>query len=372
MNSNATNYSNQPRWLNHSLTRAVSRIGFEPEAVNYFVESLNPMWSITALKAQVEQVIDETHDTKTFVLRPNKHWQGVSAGQHIGVNVEIDGVTHRRRYSLSAAEATTADSAKTIQITVKRVEDGLVSNHLHRHIQVGDVIGIEQADGDFVLPVSVPSRLLILTAGSGITPVFSQLATLLAGGYQGDIEFVHYVRSPEDRIFGDQLRQLDEQYANLTVQWCYENADGQKGAERFSAKQIKQRVADYKERHTLLCGPAGFMAAIRTHWDELGRSEHLAFEYFGAPPVNASEAIDAEIQLASGKQIHLNAGETLLDSLLANGETPKYGCKRGVCHECKCRKTSGAVKNLLTGKVTAGEEDIQLCISAPVSDVTLG
>jgi ferredoxin len=94
--------------------------------------------------------------------------------------------------------------------------------------------------------------------------------------------------------------------------------------------------------------------------------------------VDATDAIDANITLKTGKQIQLNAGETLLDSLLENGpnltadELPKYGCKRGVCHECKCRKTSGAVKNLLTGKVTAGEEDIQLCISAPVSDVTLG
>jgi ferredoxin len=114
------------------------------------------------------------------------------------------------------------------------------------------------------------------------------------------------------------------------------------------------------------------MEAVREHWADIGRSDALAFEYFGAPPVDATDAIDANITLKTGKQIQLNAGETLLDSLLENGETPKYGCKRGVCHECKCRKTSGAVKNLLTGKVTAGEEDIQLCISAPVSDVTLG
>ena len=114
------------------------------------------------------------------------------------------------------------------------------------------------------------------------------------------------------------------------------------------------------------------MDAVREHWSDIDRNEALAFEYFGAPPVDATDAINASITLKTGKQIHLNAGETLLDSMLANGERPKYGCKRGVCHECKCRKTICALKNLLTGKVTAGEEDIQLCISAPVSDVTLG
>jgi len=362
----------QLSWLNHPLTRAATRIGFEAEALSYFVEKINPLWSLTSMKARVERVVDETHDVKTFVLRPNAHWQGISAGQHIGVAVEIDGVIHKRRYSLSKAEATDESANEAVQITVKRVPNGVVSNHFYEQVQVGDVIGLDAADGDFVLQAELPSQLLVLTAGSGITPVFSQVATLLAAGYKGSIEFVHYVRTPDDCIFGQQLHQLAEQHDNLEVQWCYEDAKGQEGPKRFGGKQIKKSVSDYKERHTLLCGPAGFMTAVREHWDDLGLNESLSFEYFGAPPMDAKDAIDTEITLKTGKQIRLRAGETILDSLIANGETPKYGCKRGVCHECKCRKTSGAVKNLLTGNVSgSGEEYIQLCISAPVSSVTL-
>lgn len=376
MNTSENHFSDsrasRSNWLSHPLTRVATRIGFEPDSLNYFVEKINPLWSLTAMKARVEQVIDETHDTKTFVLRPSMLWQSISAGQHMGVAVEIDGVVHKRRYSLSRAQENNEFDAETVQITVKCVPNGVVSNHLHHYIRVGDVIGLDAADGDFVLPKNLPSQLLVLTAGSGITPVFSQVATLLKAGYKGSIKFVHYVRTPIDCIFGQQLSALAEQYDNFEVQWCYEEMKGQKGPERFSAKQIKKRVEDYQERHTLLCGPAGFMTAVREHWDELGRTDDLSFEYFGAPPIDAKDAIDAEITLKTGKQIQLSAGETLLDSLLANGETPKYGCKRGVCHECKCRKTSGAVKNLLTGKVSGGgEEDIQLCISAPVSNVTL-
>lgn len=371
---------NTATWTQRPLVRVAQRIGFEPANLDYFVEKVNPAWSLLNLRGTVVSVREETHDTKSFELQPNSHWRGISAGQHVGVNVEINGVIHKRRYSLSRAEATNVDEAKTIQVTVKRVEGGLVSNHLHDHIKAGDVIGLELADGDFVLPTQspaqspteLPSRLLVLTAGSGITPVFSQVATLLNEGYQGSIEFVHYVRTPADRIFGEQLDALAQRYSNLAVQWCFEAAEDQSQPERFSAKQIAKRVADYQERHTLLCGPAGFMEAVREHWSDINRTEALAFEYFGAPPVDATDAVDANITLKTGKQIQLTAGETLLASLLANGETPKYGCKRGVCHECKCRKTSGAVKNLLTGKVTAGEEDIQLCISTPVSDVTLG
>ena len=64
--------------------------------------------------------------------------------------------------------------------------------------------------------------------------------------------------------------------------------------------------------------------------------------------------------------------QNLLEALEAAGETPQHGCRMGVCHECKCRKTSGAVRNVLTGEVSEGEEDIQLCISvAASSDVKL-
>lgn len=367
-----THVYNNATWTQRPLARMAQKIGFEPAGVNYFVEKINPAWSLLQLKATVVAVRSETHDTKTFELMPNMHWQGIAAGQHVGVNVEINGVTHKRRYSLSRAEAVNGDDAKTIQITVKRVADGLVSNFLHDNICAGDVIGLEAADGDFVLPSELPASLLVLTAGSGITPVFSQVTTLLNEGYTGDIQFVHYVRTPADRIFAEKLEALVSAHRNFSAQWCFETAEGQAEPERFSAEQVLARVPDYQQRHTLLCGPGGFMEAVREHWESIGRTDSLAFEYFGAPPVDATDAIDAEITLKTGKQIQLNAGETLLDSLLANNETPKYGCKRGVCHECKCRKTSGAVKNLLTGKVTAGEEDIQLCISAPVSDVTLG
>jgi len=359
-------------WLNHPLTRAATRIGFEAEALSYYLEKINPLWSLTSMKAQVVHIIDETHDVKTFVLRPNAHWQGVSAGQHIGVAVEVGGVIHKRRYSSSKAEATDKSTNKTVQITVKRVTGGVVSNHFYNQAQVGDVIGLDAAEGDFVLPDKLPSKLLVLTAGSGITPVFSQVATLLIAGYKGSIEFVHYVRTPEDCIFGKQLYQLAEQYDNFEVQWCYENSKSKNSPERFSSKQIQNRVTDYTERHTLLCGPAGFMSVVRKHWDDLGLNDSLSFEYFGAPPMGAKDEVDAEITLKTGKQIQLRAGESILDSLIANGETPKYGCKRGVCHECKCLKTNGAVKNLLTGNVSdSGEEYIQLCISAPVTNVTL-
>ncbi len=354
--------------LGRVLDNRVAETIIEQPVMSYYLQDLNPLWSLKELRARVVEVIDETHDAKTFVLRPNWRWSGFVAGQNVGVNVEIDGVTQRRRYSMSCGEA----SGKTFQITVKRVAGGRVSNWLHDNVQAGDVLDLSPPAGDFVLPAQLPGKLLMLGGGSGITPLMSQLETLLDADYAGDIQLLYFVRSPADRIFGEYLDLLANEYPNLRVQWCFE--DDRKGGkpERFSARQIARRVPDYQERQTLLCGPAGFMEAVREHWAAKGLSERLQFEYFGTPPVATADGVEAQVSL-SRKTRDLTAApnQSLLEALENAGETPVYGCRMGICHECKCHKSSGSVRNVLTGEVSSGDEDIQLCVSVAVSDVTL-
>lgn len=356
----------QPR---SSFFSMLQRIGYEPEGINYFVERMHPLWSLTAIKAEVIHIIQETPDTKTFVLSPNKHWKGHRAGQNIGIAVDIEGITHRRRYSVVSSEAD-----PKIEITVKRVEGGRVSNFLHDHVSIGDAFTLEQAGGDFVVPgvlADYPDKILALCAGSGITPVFAQVAWLLENGYQGDIQFIHYIHGKTDAIFRHKLQLLSIKHDNLSVEWCVGSGATVKAPERYSAEQLAARVPDYADRHTLLCGPSGFMQAVRDDIASQDREAQLSYEYFGLPAtVDTGE--DAELVTADGKSINVEAGTTLLDAMLDSGETPKYGCKRGVCYECKCRKSSGVVKNLLTGQESsAGEEDIQLCISAPITAIRL-
>ena len=66
------------------------------------------------------------------------------------------------------------------------------------------------------------------------------------------------------------------------------------------------------------------------------------------------------------------ASGTLLERAEAAGLSPAFGCRMGICHTCTCRKTAGAVRNVLTGEISEpGEQDIQLCISVPAGDVAL-
>lgn len=357
--------------LSRLLDNPVAETVIEQPVMSFYLQDINALWSLKDLRARVVDVVDETHDAKTFVLRPNWRWSGFKAGQNVGVNAEINGVTQRRRYSMSCCDS----QAGTFQITVKRVVDGRVSNWLHDNVKPGDVLDLAPPAGDFILPHELPEKLLMLGGGSGITPLMSQIKTLLAQDYAGDIVLMYFVRSPADRIFGAELDQLEAEHPNLRVQWCFED-DGQGGKpERFSARQLGKRVPDYRERAAFLCGPPGFMAAVREYWEKQGLNEQLAFEYFGAPPVAVDDGkgVKAEVSLArKDRSLIAKPNQNLLEAMEAAGESPVYGCRMGICHECKCRKTSGAVRNVLTGEVTSGEEDIQICISvAASSDVTL-
>src|SRR6266545_3524542 len=148
------------------------------------------------LRARVVAVISETPDVKTFVLRPNGAWRGHRAGQHTTIELEIDGVRVRRCYSISSAPGDQLPA-----ITVKRVPGGRVSGWLHDHVQPGHVLRLAPAAGDFVLPERAPQRLLLLSGGSGITPVMSMLLDLATRERISDVVFVHHARAEGDVIF---------------------------------------------------------------------------------------------------------------------------------------------------------------------------
>lgn len=357
----------QPAWT-HSLFRSGWLDG---SALNFFLEELNPAWSLVRPAVRIRQIIEETHDTRSFVFKPAWGFGRAIAGQHVGIGVDIDGRRHERRYSISNAPA--AQARGLVTITVKREPNGKVSNHLHDRIKVGDRVFVSPPQGDFVLPSPAPQKLLLIAAGSGITPLMAQLRSLLSGRYSGSIVLLNYVRSQQDRIFGAALDELAERHPQLSVHWCLEKEN----AERFSASQLQQRVPDYAERFALLCGPAGFMQVVRQHWHEQTLDERLRFEYFGTPqpfkPDDKPAGVAAHIALArSGRSIVAEANQSALAALEAAGETPSYGCRMGICQSCRCRKVSGPVRNLLTGAVShEPNEEIQLCISAAEDDLVL-
>ncbi len=325
--------------------------------------ALNPVWSFTEPRARVTRVVDEAPGVKSLWLKPNGRFGGFRPGQHVLLELEIDGARHGRCFSLSAAPR--ADGL--LRLTIKCKDSGPVSNAAHA-LQVGQVVRLSQAQGDFAAR-SAGSKLLMISAGSGITPMMSHLHSLAATNSNRDVVLLHSSHAQADMIFGDELRALASHWPQLRVHLHTTKTQG-----RLDDHAIAACVPDWTQREALLCGPDGFMQTVTAMVAAAGCSEQLHSESFGgrASAIDPDAAEHAVSFDASGKTFIAKAGQSLLDAAEGAGMQPRFGCRRGICRTCQCRKRSGTVLNLLTGQTSGpGEELIQLCISTPQSAIEL-
>jgi ferredoxin-NADP reductase len=356
------------RWL--AAAPAVGGL-LDEHVFDFYARRLEPRFSLRRVLARVEAVRPEARNVVSFVLRPNRNWRGFRAGQHVPVMVEIDGVRHTRVYSPSNAPV----DGGTITLTVKRHAAGRVSGYLHDHLGVGDAVELGQAFGDFVLPDPPPAKVLMMAGGSGITPLMAMLRDLLARHPAADVVFAHYASTHRDVIFGGELAWLEDRHANVRVHFGITRCPTPPGmlSGRFSAAHLERIAPDAGDRATFVCGPYGFVRTVEVVWDERGHRERPRVERFTPGIVGPTEAATIGLRFArSATDVRGTTDVPLLVQAERAGLRPAYGCRMGVCRTCTCRMRSGAVKNLLTGAITTEpDQDIQLCISAPVSDVTL-
>lgn len=343
-----------------TLTRRVLRsplVGLltGPHGVDRYTELVEPTWTTDA-RAKVIEVHRSTPRSVTLLLAPNAAVTGYRAGQHLNLTVEIDGRRHTRCYSPAGAEG-----APVIELTIGRHDGGLVSNHLYRFAHPGMVVSLSAPAGDFVLPTPRPHRILFVSGGSGITPVLSMLRTLRAEGHDGEVCFLHYARTPQDAPYRGELAAM----AGVRVLHGFTRSSAGELTGHFDAAHLAAAMPDPEA--VFVCGPPALVEAVRAHCGSVASESFLP-----TPFVVPDTASGGRITFAdSGIDIE-DDGRPLLDQAEGAGLTPPSGCRMGICHTCTRRKHRGAVRNLTTGAVsTADEEDVQICVSAPVGDVEL-
>jgi ferredoxin-NADP reductase len=361
----------------HTQARALYWIGkqlFNRDNPAAFFDPLlapvNPMWIQAYTPARIEQIIEETSDTKTFVLKPSARWGGFKAGQHINICTEINGTRNNRTFSLSSSPLLWQEQG-LITLTIKRLSGGLVTNWLHDHLKPGAILGIGDAFGDFLLPERA-QPVLFIAGGSGITPILSQLEMMGRDNFRAPVTLLYYVRTSLDVIARDKLEALAANYPALSLRIIVSN-EGKNP--RHLSDQDLESVPGLKARQIYLCGPRGLMDRARTFLHERGIAEtDIHSTFFSASKVDLSkEGLGGVVQFVkSSVEVSSEGDANLLDIAEAAGLSPRHGCRMGICHQCSCKKTSGTVVNRLTGQASGlGEENIQLCVSVPNGPVSI-
>jgi ferredoxin-NADP reductase len=354
-----------------SLLRQVARLAERattPLLPADYLDLLDPLRRGADLRGRIVAVQPETTDAATIVIRPGADWAGHVPGQYVRIGIDVDGVRLWRAYSLTHGPR--ADG--NISITVKAVPDGKVSTHLVRRVTTGTLVHLEQASGEFVLP-RAGTKLLFVTAGSGITPVIGMLRNLFPVADSGvvrlgrsadhDITVVHIAPSEPDSIFIANLRALDDA-GLIRLVARYADVHG-----TFDVDELSALVPDLHERSTLACGPAGLLDALAAHHDAHGLS--LMTEQFRVATVAAG--VGGTVTFGrSGTTVQADGATPILTAAEDAGLLMPSGCRMGICYGCVLPLRQGAVRDLRTGEITtasphqsgSGSVPIQTCINA--------
>jgi ferredoxin-NADP reductase len=318
-----------------------------------FVDLLDPLRSSADLRARIVSITPETRDAVTLCLKPGRGWRGHTPGQYVRLGVDVDGVRQWRAYSVTSAVD------ECITVTVKAIPDGVVSNFLVRRARAGTVVQLDQAAGEFVLPALRPSKVLFLTAGSGITPVMGLLRSSLAE--LEDVVVVHSAPTAADVVFGSELRRVAAQGRLRLVEQHTDTAG------LLGAADIAALVPDLDERETWACGPTGMLDAVEKEWAARGNADRLHTERFRPSVVVAGEGGAVSFS-RTGLNVEADGATPLLTAGERAGVLMPSGCRMGICFGCVVPLREGAVRDLRTGDVTTAAIGdgvlVQTCINA--------
>jgi len=319
---------------------------------------------------RVKERIQETPEAVSLALEIPADLKGkfhYQAGQFVTFFLDIGGETLARSYSLSSSPLVDQD----FKITVKKVPGGRGSNFLCDHVKVGDTLMTTPPSGHFFKPSLDPkgTHYYLFAAGSGVTPVFSVMKTVLQASPLNHVTFLFGNRNEEAIIYGKELElwaqkhpsQLDIVHvlSKPSFQW-----PGRRG--RVDRTFIRE-VLDMPEkgagtREYYLCGPIEFMHVVRNSLLEFGIAKDLikeenfgvtthkpkpsvkdAWTFIGpSTEVESPEKIIAQI---NGEMFEVPAveGKSILETLLEAGAQPPYSCMDGACMACLGKVQEGRV-----------------------------
>lgn len=303
---------------------------------------------------RITAIRQETADSKSFVLESTGEPIHYAAGQYLTFVFNTGNEVVRRSYSLSSSPVL----GEPLSITVKRVQNGMVSRPLFDHAKEGDVLLTTGAGGFFVLPekLSPQQQLFFLAAGSGIVPVFSLIKTALHLHPGVHVVLIYSNRSEAETIYYEELKTLQEQYpGNFRIQFLFSlSADLAKA--RLNQMLLQVLVKQYSSVPApnilfYTCGPFAYMRMIEIELLTIGfNASQLRKEQFNTikpverslPPDTAPHYVELRVQ----QQVHrvlVQYPHTILEAAKKQGIVLPYSCEVGKCGSCAALCLQGQV-----------------------------
>jgi ring-1,2-phenylacetyl-CoA epoxidase subunit PaaE len=327
----------------------------------------------------------ETADTVTVVFKqPGLKKIKYFPGQYLTLIFRINGRRYNRPYSFSSAPVIDAD----LEITVKRVPGGVVSNHIIDKIKVGDMIEVMEPMGDFTLNnefISPSAHLVLWGAGSGITPLISIAKYALQHKSVGHVTLVYGNRNTESVIFNDKIELLKKEYKELFSSWSFHtqptivmndpyHIQGRINPAKVLA--VMEQEGNLNSTVHYVCGPTGLKESVKLALGNLGVDNNRIFsEDFEIvrDPKEFESIITRTVSIKNNdevSEIEVVKGKSILEAGLDAMLDLSYSCQTGNCIVCKATLISGDIKmiGLQNRPAELKINEYLLCCSFPLTD----
>lgn len=338
-----------------------------------YLHMINPLWTARELRGRVVDIVPETDDAATIVIRPGWGWcADYQPGQYVGIGVNLGGRWHWRSYSISSAPSVGVTAAgersrgdRHLTITVKAMPEGFLSEHLVRGLEPGTVVRLARPQGEFVLPSPPPPKILFWTGGSGITPIMCMLRTLDRRATMPDVVHVHAASSPEASIFREERAELASRHPTLRIEDWFDD----EGAPS-DVRRLDEACPDWREREAWVCGPPSMLEDAERAWERARVREWLHLERF-ATALTTKGAGGHVVFARSGKEANVDGATTLLEAGERAGVPMPFGCRMGICHTCVLPLKKGSVRDLRDGTELGENQGVQTCVTAAAGSCVL-
>ena len=335
-------------------------------------------------KLAIKEIIRETADAVSILFNvPEELRSNYSfvAGQYVNLKVTLDGQEIRRAYSICSAP-----KSGELRIAIKSVKNGFFSKFANEKLSVGNVIEVGTPEGKFTFEPKADRQrnYAAFVAGSGITPVYSILKSVLEEEPNSTFVLVYGNKSEKETIFHNQLHDLQLQYVGrLFVQYVYSQSTADNALLGRIDKStvnfiLKNKHAEIEFSKFYLCGPEEMIQIVTAALKENNVSDSdIKFELFSTSSSGSKADVGASGHTSISILVddeettfEMSQQQTVLEAALKQGLDVPYSCQGGICSSCICKITEGAAemkKNQILSDAEVAEGLTLACQAYPTT-----
>ena len=302
-------------------------------------------------------------------------------GQYVTIQKKLGDNTLRRAYSICSSS-----NSDELRVAIKEVDQGIFSVYANKELKAGDSIELTIPEGKFILDVDSnnKNKYLAFVAGSGITPVFSMIKSVLETETESEFALVYGNTSIEETIFKSEIDQLVKDYKDrFVVHYTYSQEKNDNAYSGRINAEIVDKIIKSKEDQLyfnayFICGPEKMIDVVeeRLITNKVDKGL-IKFELFTSSEkekvMDSDLSGNTEVTVILDEEettYQMNQKELILNTALDKGLDAPYSCQGGICSSCLARVVEGSAemeKNSILSDEEVNEGLILTCQAHPTS-----